>query len=45
MAAQTNFEEGIDYDRTLALTLLGTEDAAEGRKAFAEKRDPEFVGK
>lgn len=35
-------EDAINYERELQVIALGTEDAAEGRKAFKEKRSPEF---
>jgi len=38
-------EDAINYERELQVIALGTEDAAEGRKAFKEKRSPEFKKK
>lgn len=41
---QTGVTEAVESDNRRATTLLDTEDAAEGRAAFAEDRDPEFLG-
>ncbi|WP_306120681.1 MULTISPECIES: enoyl-CoA hydratase/isomerase family protein [unclassified Roseitalea] len=37
--------EAIAYERDLQAICFATEDAAEGRAAFAQKRPPEFQGK
>lgn len=37
--------DAIAYERDLQTICMATEDAAEGRRAFAEKRTPEFKGK
>lgn len=41
-AAWMPAENAIAYERDLQTICFATEDAAEGRRAFAEKRDPEF---
>jgi enoyl-CoA hydratase/carnithine racemase len=38
-------EDAIRYERDLQTVCMATEDAAEGRAAFAEKRTPEFRGR
>jgi len=35
-------ENAITYERDLQTICFATEDAAEGRRAFAEKRSPDF---
>lgn len=39
------FQEAIDYERELQAICFATEDAAEGRAAFREKRAPRFRGR
>jgi enoyl-CoA hydratase len=36
------FEKAVEYERDLQTICLATEDAAEGRAAFKEKRQPQF---
>ena len=38
-------EEALERERTGQLVLFGTEDAAEGTRAFVQKRRPTFVGR
>ncbi|WP_433346724.1 hypothetical protein ACQP25_27985 [Microtetraspora malaysiensis] len=38
-------ENCIQYERDLQTVTFGTEDAAEGRAAFKQKRDPQFNGR
>lgn len=45
VAQQTGLEEGRKFDSEVFSRLQATEDAREGRQAFAEDRDPEFQGK
>lgn len=44
-AVEVGAEAGIAFDGEKAAVLARTEDFAEGTAAFAEKREPEFVGK
>jgi enoyl-CoA hydratase len=39
------FQDAIEYERELQAVCLATEDAAEGRAAFKEKRPPRFRGR
>ena len=43
--ASMSFDEAIAYTETQIALLAMTEDAKEGRKAFAEKRKPVWPGK
>ena len=46
VAVETDLREGRKYDRRVFATLLGTEDHAEGARAFTEDDyEPDFVGK
>jgi enoyl-CoA hydratase/carnithine racemase len=38
-------EAAIQYEREMQAICMGTRDAAEGRRAFAEKRPPVFEGR
>ena len=38
-------EEALDLEQRLSKALFGTADAAEGPRAFAEKRPPQFTAK
>lgn len=38
-------EEAVKYERDLQTICMATEDAAEGRNAFKDKRKPQFKGK
>lgn len=42
---QAGIDEGMELENTLGLMLYDTEDYEEGRKAFAEKRKPNFKGR
>lgn len=44
-AVEVGMEAGIAFDGEKAAVLARTEDFAEGTAAFAEDREPEFVGK
>ncbi|GAM05121.1 enoyl-CoA hydratase/isomerase family protein [Novosphingobium sp. MBES04] len=41
-AHQMPYEKAVEYERDLQAICFATEDAAEGRMAFAERRAPEF---
>lgn len=41
----TSLDEGMRLEQRLFRNLLGTQDAVEGPRAFAEKRKPNFQGK
>ncbi len=40
-----NLNDGLRFEASVARILQGTDDAREGRRAFAEKRKPEFKGR
>jgi E-phenylitaconyl-CoA hydratase len=44
-AAETGFSEGRAIERSLWAELAATEDRAEGRAAFRERRPPRFTGR
>lgn len=44
-AHSLSITEAIEYERDLQTITFATEDAAEGRQAFKEKREPQFSGK
>lgn len=44
-AVSMPFEEAVAYERDLQTICFATEDAAEGRAAFKEKRPPRFRGR
>ena len=43
-STETDLLTGIDYERKLYALCMGTEDAREGMRAFAEKRAPRIQG-
>lgn len=45
MAQSTSLEVGLLYENDSFAYCMGTQDAAEGRKAFAENRPPTFRGR
>jgi 1,4-dihydroxy-2-naphthoyl-CoA synthase len=45
VVASMNFEQAIAYTESQIATLAMTEDAAEGRAAFNEKRAPNWTGR
>jgi enoyl-CoA hydratase/carnithine racemase len=44
-ARSMNLESAIQYEREMQAVCMGTQDAQEGRAAFAAKRPPHFVGR
>src|SRR5262249_26437446 len=44
-ACSVPLESAIQYERDLQIICFATEDAAEGRRAFAQKRTPRFHGR
>jgi len=44
-AYSMTLEDAIQYERDLQTICFATDDAAEGRRAFKEKRNPTFLGK
>jgi enoyl-CoA hydratase/carnithine racemase len=44
-ARSMGLEPAIQYEREMQAICMATQDAAEGRRAFAEKRTPHFVGR
>lgn len=40
-----SLERSIDFQRYITALMYGTHDHQEGKKAFAEKREPNFLGK
>jgi enoyl-CoA hydratase len=45
VAQSVHVETGLAYENDMFSYLMRTEDAAEGQRAFSEKRDPVFEGK
>ncbi|WP_435064401.1 enoyl-CoA hydratase/isomerase family protein [Halobaculum sp. EA56] len=45
MTRQVGYEEALEYGGHIWVSLSQTEDFAEGMAAFAEDREPEYVGK
>ncbi|UIP01498.1 enoyl-CoA hydratase/isomerase family protein (plasmid) [Halobaculum sp. CBA1158] len=45
MTRQVGYEEALDYGGHIWVSLSQTEDFAEGMAAFAEDREPEYVGR
>jgi enoyl-CoA hydratase len=45
VAQSSSIEVGLAYENDMFSYLMWTEDAAEGQRAFAEKRDPHFRGR
>ncbi len=45
VAQSTSVEVGMRYENDMFSYLMLTDDAAEGRRAFSEKRDPHFEGR
>jgi len=44
VAQSASIEVGLAYENDMFSYLMKTDDAAEGRRAFVEKREPEFKG-
>jgi enoyl-CoA hydratase/carnithine racemase len=44
-ASRTNLREGLDRETDLFCLTFGSEDKAEGVRAFLEKRKAEFKGR
>lgn len=44
-ARSMGLEAAIQYEREMQAICMGTQDATEGRRAFAEKRTPTFIGR
>ncbi|WP_042663404.1 enoyl-CoA hydratase/isomerase family protein [Haloferax sp. ATB1] len=45
IAMENGLDSGLVYDRSISESLVETQDAKEGMKAFAEDREPDFMGK